>query len=1111
MSDNCWAQNPLTPIELKESDASFCTVTDLLAAIKEDDILNIAVTGPYGSGKSSVLRTFQKKVDKDIKILDISLATLDVDESLLKGEKTEVEIKQQKLLNRKIEYSILQQIVYRKKLEDLPYSRMKKIRDFSNHTIRCIAAYVVGFVVCMAFALKMSLLQIPLLYEIFNVPNCIQDVISIISVIFCLVIIYEILKYFIKNFGGLRIQKVSLKGSEINVHDDSSIFNRYLEEILYFFQCTDYNVVIIEDLDRFNTSDIFLKLRELNHLINKSEMINRKVKFIYAVKDDMFRDSSRTKFFDYITTVIPVITTTNSKVKLKQALNDLGHAGEVPDDDIRDIAFHINDMRLLYNIANEYHQYIVRLSNKKHSLDASKMLAMMTIKNYHPDDFSELHIRKGRLFEALSQETKRKYVDFALSTYLTKKEEIARKIEAYDVTQHLSVYELRLVYLVAIVKKLPVGYLDIVIDNQGYQITDVANNDHLFNEIMSNDWLKYHYIGYHGRAETGKIEVVFSDIENEVNPNFTYQQRVAQLGADRVNLEAEIKNVEFEKTRVRAYSISELIEKFDIYREGFFKKIGLSELEEDFIRRGFITEDYNDYISYFYSGILSMADRQLSLDIKLNRKTEYDSAIDNVELLLQELPISAFRYESMWNYQIMDYLVDHKEASKDVYNIVLSSLLDNDSAHFLYLYSDNSNFAKNIFADCMLHDSNKMWKKIANAEIKERQSLYQLWFSTCQLQDIQDSQSEWITKNYDFIALNYSAFAEEKQSLFSKSFRYERLTLSNTEMLNEVVENGCYILNDHNAPIIVDVKNAKEDISKLDGIEEMQYALEKDLLVESWYNIKEYYKESEKKVDETLVQYIEKHIDKISIDKKNQGEEYKALFQTLLEYASFGDSVYKKICDANTFKLEFSSAILSLSQTKLIMLVETGTFKYDISILTSLNKISPKVTCAYMLLYREKLSNMLKVGKMNTQLAEELLYNGNFNLIEYHKIIDSLNPSNIVMNQSLANRICEILSIRYSVCDDKILYDAIKLCSNKSHSVRTVVNKILQSQLSHSLISDLVTNLPNEYHDLIRLHKQPRFEDNSYNKLLIDTLKNAGYISSYTIGDGTIKVNTKRK
>ena len=50
----------------------------LIWAIKQEKVNNIAITGPYGSGKSSIIETFLKKekgkVKKEIKSINISLA-----------------------------------------------------------------------------------------------------------------------------------------------------------------------------------------------------------------------------------------------------------------------------------------------------------------------------------------------------------------------------------------------------------------------------------------------------------------------------------------------------------------------------------------------------------------------------------------------------------------------------------------------------------------------------------------------------------------------------------------------------------------------------------------------------------------------------------------------------------------------------------------------------------------------------------------------------------------------------------------------------------------------------------------------------------------------------
>lgn len=584
-----WKQKALTPIVLKDTNESFNTVKDLLHAIENDEILNIAVTGPYGSGKSSVIKTFKERVDNEVKILDISLATLDADASLYAAEDTTTEgdnvidkkqtsttAKQKELLNRKIEFSILQQLVYRKTLETLPFSRLRKIRHFSKNTIQTMAMYVVGAFMLIGFALQVDFMQIPLFYKIFSIPITAQHLISIVSIILLWTMMYEIIVYLIKNYGGIRLEKISVGGNEINIHDDGSIFNRHLDEILYFFQCTDYNVVIIEDLDRFNTTDIFLKLRELNHLINKSEMIGRTIKFVYAVKDDMFKDSSRSKFFDYITTVIPVITTTNSKDMLKRALKEQGHDGEVADDDIRDIAFHIDDMRLLYNIVNEYHQYKQRLDKSGRLLEAKKMLAMMTVKNYFPHDFSELHNRSGRLYDIMSPQTKRKFVDIAINNRLAERIKQAEKLlAAYDATCHLQEKELRLAYLVAIYEKLTHGTYAIIVDDTDYTLSQIADDAGLFEKLISKDKIHYKYSNRYYNNREDNLYIDFQDIEKNVNEHFTYHQRVEQIGRDRGKLEKNIQDALLERQRISTYTISELLEKFDLYDDECFKSIGL--------------------------------------------------------------------------------------------------------------------------------------------------------------------------------------------------------------------------------------------------------------------------------------------------------------------------------------------------------------------------------------------------------------------------------------------------------------------------------------------------------------------------------------------------------
>lgn len=74
---------PLLPKDLTSKDVTFKTVEELHdilnRALNEGEIKNIALTGPFGSGKSSILQTLRKTY-KEFEYLPISLATLHLGE-----------------------------------------------------------------------------------------------------------------------------------------------------------------------------------------------------------------------------------------------------------------------------------------------------------------------------------------------------------------------------------------------------------------------------------------------------------------------------------------------------------------------------------------------------------------------------------------------------------------------------------------------------------------------------------------------------------------------------------------------------------------------------------------------------------------------------------------------------------------------------------------------------------------------------------------------------------------------------------------------------------------------------------------------------------------------
>ena len=282
----------LAPTENAEKTDIYFSALDW--AIKEKNIKNIAITGNYGSGKSSILNTYQKNSKHKKRFLNISLATFDK-----KDYKTDENV---------IEKSILQQLFYKEKIKKTPFSRFKKINNLNDKLwLKLIIMILIIFSIIwfinpnLFYSAKDWIIdKFNYNFIVFNnridtiLNFLIKSIILILSVSVIVYLLNVIYKVIINISYKFTIKKYDME-LEITPKDKQtkeSIFNKYIDEIIYFFEITDYDIVIFEDLDRIkNYAGLFIKLRELNTLLNNSKIIKKdKITFIYAVKDDVFSD-----------------------------------------------------------------------------------------------------------------------------------------------------------------------------------------------------------------------------------------------------------------------------------------------------------------------------------------------------------------------------------------------------------------------------------------------------------------------------------------------------------------------------------------------------------------------------------------------------------------------------------------------------------------------------------------------------------------------------------------------------------------------------------------------------------------------------------------------------
>ena len=807
------AIDTLLPKKLDKSDDSYKSVIELdevLSSATELNIKNIALTGPYGSGKSSVLITLREDFPKGRNYLPISLATLQANDESLEEQKEDFKntesTKQQcpynkeetkenptENLNRKIEYSILQQLIYREKAKNVPNSRFRRIVHLTKWELIKYPICAVLSLICFLVLFEPNFAKVESIYNFFSWGYTWNMVFDFLAASYLLGVLFFTIRYIFRVYSNSKLNKLNLKDAEIEVVENNSIFNRHLDEILYFFQVTDYNVVIIEDLDRFGTPNIFLKLRELNQLINESKIVGRHITFIYAVKDDIFRDEERTKFFDYIITIIPVINPSNSKDKLKVALEAKGCKDEISDEDLSEMAFFIQDMRILTNIVNEYKQYRDKLcANQGVQLNKTKLLAMIVYKNYYPQDFALLHRRQGKIYECIN--SKVYFISQALKVIEGKENNLKQQEQDYKKDLNLSKIDLRRLFLFNLWHTISQNLMSIQIGNEYYTLEQIAKNEQLFNELLTMQSITYRY--YYGYTYSQSTSIDFKRIDKAIN----YSERLKLMEDGSHYFQQEFKRIQGEKIAVKSQKIQQLVKNYKLSEIQEFKNIGLEPMMNIFIRRGYIDEEYYDYISYFYEGMVSLSDRDFLLAIKTEESKPYDYHIDKIENFVKELKGYMFESDAILNIELLDFLAVSNKTHKDKFEHIMSRLeRDNAPIQFLSQYHTEGKQGKIVFKHYI--ENTNAWNNIIGWQNKEeRDNLIEAYLKYSSKLD--DVAQEWLNNHFEFLVNHIDGISLDRALILTRNSDFTSLCYGSDDLLDYVIENSNYEINLSNLVII---------------------------------------------------------------------------------------------------------------------------------------------------------------------------------------------------------------------------------------------------------------------------------------------------------------------
>lgn len=620
------------------------------------EISNIALTGPYGSGKSSIIKSFLKNYRREV--LHISLAAFLPEATATESEdkskiKNKFEVSRQE-----IERSILQQMLYGADANRLPLSRFKRIQSPSRWSIFISLYIVLGlFAVWHIVQNRDGIIKgdyfLPFDFNNWFNFGCI----AIAGMFF-----WQAVHHFYVASFGISLKSISLKDIQIAPESatEESILNRHLDEIIYFFQSTKYDLVVIEDLDRFNDPEIFVTLREINSLINANSGVKRKIRFLYALRDDMFVNIDRTKFFEFIIPVIPIINSSNSIDKMLEQGKRLDLDSRLDPQFLREVSRYLNDLRLIQNIFNEYAIYVANLeTDKENVLNANKLLAVLIYKNVCPSDFENLHRRKGNLAQILDR-----HDEFIANAEAEYKAEISRLEKQIDIGERqlpADLDELRRIYAMALIENIPEGYSHISI-NGGNQISiqTLPKHDQFEQFIEAQQLLCRNPQNYQHN-----LNIV--GFQAGVNPHKTYQQRKGEIETKSVEFKdatsKDIHAIRAKMPTLRRTKFNEIIQRNAEGVDDLFKAFrDNAELASFLVLEGYLDDTYYLYTSLFHAGRLSPSDNKFLKQIRGYSNPEPDFQIDNPKEVIAEMRDEDFGQRYVLNVKIVDCLLSEPSA-----------------------------------------------------------------------------------------------------------------------------------------------------------------------------------------------------------------------------------------------------------------------------------------------------------------------------------------------------------------------------------------------------------------------------------------------------------------
>lgn len=390
-------------------------------------ITNIGLLGRYSSGKSSLVDSYLKQReeeirDKEIKskginYVKISFAHFKYNEKSTENGKGSDD---KKNIDNITNSNVLEKKIVNQLINLVDYKKINQTSFYVKRKITYIESIAFSFLSILSFICLVIISKN--FINFFKIP-LISGIVTIILTFSVLVFLISKVYVLIKSGYKFKFSKLEL---DVNKNDENvkSYFDVYLTEIIYVIENSGLNLIIFEDIDRFEITSIFERLHEVNGIVNrklkKDSNKNKCVKFLYVLEDIFNSDEDKHKFFDFIIPTPNIVNKSNSYnifYKLFEASNL-----KKPDYNfLKEVSKYFTDVRVIKGIYNEfliYYDMVVKeiYNGDEKNVDVNKIFAIVVYKHILPKDFDLLQRNEGVLHYLLFEAKNTKIIEEILGT-----------------------------------------------------------------------------------------------------------------------------------------------------------------------------------------------------------------------------------------------------------------------------------------------------------------------------------------------------------------------------------------------------------------------------------------------------------------------------------------------------------------------------------------------------------------------------------------------------------------------------------------------------------------------------------------------------------------------